>query len=179
MSDHTPILLTPMRIDLDSPAFEEIRGWPFTGHHSYIGRRLQDDIAQRVYRGPCRLWIYLDPAGRNVGFGTLDERDYYSSYSDGRLHLYIPLLAANPTIKSLGYGTSIVKHLISEATLIAFERDELADTLFLDVYKDNDKAIELYKKYGFNILEDEPTPDPDEKNRPYFIMAAGISVIPT
>lgn len=178
MSDRTPILLKPKRIDLDSPEFEEIRGWSFPDDISYVGRRLRDDIPQRVSRGPCRLWIYLDPTGENVGFGTLDVRDYYSIYTDGQLHLYIPLLAKNPAIEKKGYGRPIVKHLIGEAALIASEREDLADRLFLDVYADNDKVIELYKEFGFAVLEDEPTPDPDENDRPYFIMAAGITVAP-
>jgi ribosomal protein S18 acetylase RimI-like enzyme len=179
MSERSPILLKPMRIDLDSPEFEEICGWSFPDRDSYISRRLRDDVSQRVSRGPCRLWVYLDPTGEDVGFGTLDEREYYSSYTGGRHHLYIPLLAKKPNVESKGFGTWIVRHLIAEATLIALERHELADRLFLDVYVENTKAIEVYKRCGFNIIEDKPAPDPDEDNRLYFIMAAGLSIAPT
>ena len=51
MSDGTSILLTPIAIDLDSPEFEEIRGWRFD--EDYVGRRLEDDVRLRVDAGPA------------------------------------------------------------------------------------------------------------------------------
>ncbi len=53
------------------------------------------------------------------------------------------------------------------------------DFLFLDVYEDNRRAIELYKKCGFEIIENKPIPDPDENGRPYLIMAMRVSKMPT
>lgn len=179
MTELPPVPLTPKRIDLDSPEFEEIRGWPFTGDDPYVGESLQSDIAQRVSRGPCRLCVYCEPAGENVGFGTRDECDYYSGYAGGRIHLYIPLLAVNPAVVSTGYGTSIVKHLIGAAALARLERNDLADVLFLDVYEENQKGIEVYERCGFTRLEDQPTPDPAAHNRRYYIMATRICLART
>ena len=70
MSDLTPIRITPITIGLDFPQFEEICAWPFAD--SYVRRLLREDIPQRVQRGTCRIWVYVDPDGQLVGFGTID-----------------------------------------------------------------------------------------------------------
>src|SRR5438105_3664538 len=117
MAHGPPIPLTAVLIQLDSPEFEAISGWPFADR--FVRRLLQDDIPQRVQFNNCTIWTYRDPDGRLVGFGTLDVCGDCREFTGGKPHLYIPLLAVNPTIKSLGYGTSIVHHLIDEAALLA------------------------------------------------------------
>jgi len=175
MCDRTPILLTPGAIDLDSPEFSAISGWPFAD--LFVGRLLRDDIPQRAMFNNGRVWVYRDPDGRLVGFGTLDVCEDYSGYTAGRPHPYIPLLAVNPTIKSLGYGTSIVQHLIGEAALLA-SRGGCHDVLFLDVYTTSVKAIELYDKCGFMKLTDEPVADPLEDGKSYYVMAKRVAIAP-
>jgi ribosomal protein S18 acetylase RimI-like enzyme len=168
MSDHPPVPLTPIPVGLDSPEFVEILGW-FDGDN-YIGRMLRADIPQRVWLRAGRIWIYRDPAARIVGFGTLDVCAEYSDFTEGQPHVYIPLLAVNPTITSLGYGTSIVRHLIGEAATLAGGFAGCQEALFLDVYESNEKAIKLYEKCGFIEVSDRPRPDPDENDWPYIIM---------
>jgi GNAT superfamily N-acetyltransferase len=141
MAHRSPIPLTPVLIGLGSREFEAISGWPFAD--PFVARLLREDIPQRVQFGNCQIWIYRDPDGRLVGFGTLDVCDECREYTEGKLHPYIPLLAVNPTIKSLGYGTSILRHLIDESTLLAFQ-GVCHDVLFLDVYTASEKAIRLY-----------------------------------
>jgi ribosomal protein S18 acetylase RimI-like enzyme len=173
MSPVTPVPLVPVPIGIDSPEFKEICGWRFEGHE-YIGRLLREDIPERVRRGSGRIWIYRDPQAQVVGFGTLDVRDHYSDFTGGRLHPYIPLLAVNPTIKSLGYGASIVAHLIGEAARLAGGPGDCVDVLFLDVYASNEKAIRLYERCGFVMVSDRPRLDPDQDHRPYIIMARSV-----
>lgn len=92
----------------------------------------------------------------------------------GRFHPYIPLLAVNPTIKSLGYGTSIVRHLIDEAALLA-SQGVCHDVLFLDVYTTSGKAIQVYTACGFVCVTPEPIPDPQEGGKTYIVMAKRVS----
>ena len=54
-------------------------------------------------------------------------------------------------------------------------QDGCSDVLFLDVYTSNEKALRLYEKCGFVKVSDESRLDPDEDNRPYFIMARRVS----
>jgi GNAT superfamily N-acetyltransferase len=155
-----PIPLTAVLIELDSPEFAAISDWPFAD--AFVGRLLQNDIPQRVVFGNCGIWTYRDPDARLVGFGTLDICGDCREYTHGKLHPYIPLLAVNPTIRSLGYGTSIVRHLIDQAALLAL-RGLCHDVLFLDVYTTNNKAIRVYTECGFVIITPEPMPDPEEE----------------
>ena len=116
MPELAPVPLTPCPIELDSLVFQAICDWPFDD--PYVGRLLRNDIPRPERLNCCWIWVYCDPAGRLAGFGTLDVCDDCSEFTEGRSHLYIPLLAKNPTIKSLGYGASIVRHLVDEATVI-------------------------------------------------------------
>jgi ribosomal protein S18 acetylase RimI-like enzyme len=93
------------------------------------------------------------------------------------LHAYIPLLAINPTIKSQGYGTSIVRHLIDESALLALH-GQCHDVLFLDVYTASQKAIRVYTECGFTTVSPDPIPDPNESGKTYIVMAKRISISP-
>jgi ribosomal protein S18 acetylase RimI-like enzyme len=126
-----------------------------------------------------RIWVYRDPDRQLVGFGTFDICKDCLQYARTPLHSYIPLLAVNPATERRGHGTSIVRHLISEAAIVALQYDRLFDVLFLDVYTANEGAIKLYEKCGFATLTDEPIPDPKEDGKPYIIMARRVSDPPS
>lgn len=175
MGERITIPLTPIPIEIDSPEFEAISGWPFAD--PFVGRLLRYDIPQRVRSNEGRVWVYRDPEGRLVGFGALDICGDYRERAGGRSHPYIPLLAVNPSFERLGHGTSIVRHLIGEAALLV-PRPGCSAVLFLDVYATSTKAIELYDRCGFIKLIDEPIPDEDEGGKPYFIMARRVSIAP-
>jgi GNAT superfamily N-acetyltransferase len=115
MSDRTPIHLTPIPVELDSTEFQTICGWPFAD--PYVGRLLREDIPRRIKFNKGRVWIYRDQDSRLIGFGTFDVCDEYHQYTAGQDHPYIPLLAVHPEFEGLGYGKSIVRHLIGEAAL--------------------------------------------------------------
>jgi ribosomal protein S18 acetylase RimI-like enzyme len=174
MSDRAPIPLMPVPIELDSSEFEAISGWPYAD--PFVSRLLRNDIPQRVQFGNCRIWIYRDPDGRFVGFGTLDVCDDYGEYTAGRIHPYIPLLAVNPTIKSMGYGTTIVRHLTDEAALLASRPGGCHDVLYLDVYTTSEKAIGVYAAAGFEQITPEPIPDAQEGGKLYIVMAKRVTI---
>ena len=174
MSDHTPIPLAPVPISLDSSEFVTICEWPFAD--PFVARLLRGDMPQRVRYGDGRIWVYRDPAGQLVGFGTIDVCDFYGEFTSGRPHPYIPLLAVNPTIKSLGYGTTIVEHLIGEAALLVNRPGGCHDVLYLDVYTTSTKAISLYTLCGFEQVTPNPVPDPLEGGKTYIVMRKRVSV---
>ncbi len=176
MSNHTPIPLSCALIRCHSAEFAEIAGWPFKD--SYVSRLLRDDIPQREWAGYCRIWIYRNPEGELVGFGTLDISLDWKEYTEGTWHTYIPLLAVNPTIPSKGYGTGIVGHLIDEAALTVMENaGSIHDVLFLDVYTSNTKGIELYGKLGFMAVPGALLTDHDEGGKEYIVMSKRVSVM--
>jgi len=173
MCDRTPIPLAPKAIGLNDSEFKTISCWSFAD--AYVGRLLREDVPFRMRFKNGRMWAYRDPDGQLVGFGSLDFCNDYSRYTDGLTHPYIPLLAANPGIKSRGYGTSILQHLVTEAALYSkwFRYNGI---LFLDVYSSNDRAIQLYERCQFEKIHDEPLLDPEEDNKPYFIMARRVAI---
>lgn len=173
MSHRDPIPLTPVPIQIQSDEFQAIARWPFSD--AYVVRLLQSDIPQRAQFGNCQIWVYRDPEERLVGFGTLDVCDDCCQFTDGQDHPYIPLLAANPTIKSRGYGSSIVRHLVDESALLALQ-GHCHHVLFLDVYLSNQKAIDVYTKCGFTAITPDPIPDPQEGGEPYCVMAKSVAV---
>jgi GNAT superfamily N-acetyltransferase len=176
MSERPPIPLTPQLVAPGDDLFKAIAGWPFTD--PFVSRLLRSDVPQRAVFGNCRVWAYREPGGTLVGFGTLDVCDDYGSFTSGRAHPYIPLLAVNPTIKSRGYGTGILWHLIDEAALLACRPSACCDLLFLDVYTTSEKAIQLYTDAGFGNLTPEPVADPLESGKTYLVMAKRVSVAP-
>lgn len=173
MAQPPPIPLTAVLIRLDGNEFQAISGWPYAD--PFVRSLLQEDIPQRVQFGNCSVWTYRDPDGSLVGFGTLDVCSECSEFTGGKFHPYIPLLAINPTIKSRGYGTSIVHHLIGEAALLAL-RGLCHDVLFLDVYTTSEKAIRVYTRCGFATVSPEPIPHPKEGGKTYIVMAKRISI---
>ena len=172
--DRPPIPLRPVQIGLASPEFDTIAHWPFADQ--FVPRLLRTDIPDRAKLGWLQVWIYLDPDGQGVGFGTVDLADDHSSHTGGLFHPYIPLLAVNPTIPSRGYGTSILQHLIGQGAVIAHQNPCQPD-LYLDVYTTSLKAIALYEKLGFIQVNVAPIPDPLEGGLTYNIMARRAKMI--
>lgn len=182
MSTPQPISLTPIRTIPGDSGFQAILTWPFAEQPFYEGqvkRLLENDIPYRVTYGSCMVWVYRDPDGNTVGFGTLDVCKDYERFTGGKYHSYIPLLAVNPAFQKRGHGRSIVLHLIAEAVLIAESPAGCSELLFLDVYTANQGAVSLYQKCGFVTLNpDAPIPDSQENDEPYVIMAKRVVVTP-
>ncbi len=183
MSISQPIPLTPIRTAPGKPEFQALLTWPFAEQPLYerqVKRLLCSDIPHRATYGFGLVWVYRDPAGNTVGFGTLDVCKEYERFTGGKYHSYIPLLAVNPAFQKRGYGRSIVQHLLAESVLIAQSPAGFSDLLFLDVYTANQGAISLYEKCGFVILNpDIPILDPQENNEPYVIMAKKLVLAPS
>jgi len=180
MSAPKSIPLVPIRTAPGLRDYLDLLMWPFSPHQFFevqITRLLQSDIPYRVMFSNGLVWVYRDPDGNTVGFGTLDICNEYDRFTGGRIHVFIPLLAVNPGFQKRGHGRTIVQHLIAESTGIIQSQSETSSILFLDVYRANSGAIALYEKCGFAVLNpDTPIPDPQENNEPYFIMAKGMSV---
>ncbi len=170
-------MLRAVAIQLGGTEYDTILSWPYADQ--YVAKLLHVDIPRRIKFGDCQVWVYYNPDKQMVGFGVLDINDCYSDYTLSKPHPYIVLLAINPTIKSFGYGTSIVDHLIGAATVLAANPLRCCDRLFLDVYVDNDRGIDLYMRCGFVPVECEPIPDPLEAGKQYLVMSRSVAVEPT
>jgi [ribosomal protein S18]-alanine N-acetyltransferase len=111
-------------------------------------------MAQALFAG--------DPAWSAAHFeselaGVPDTRWYLVAEIDGQLAGYAGLmvsgetadvqtLAVAPAFQRQGVGTTLLAALVDEA------RRRGADTLLLDVRADNDAAIALYSRHGFDQI---------------------------
>jgi ribosomal protein S18 acetylase RimI-like enzyme len=164
--------LTPSPIDIDAPAFEALRQWRF--EDEFVARILADDIPQRTKYQNGRIWVYLDPEKNIVAFGTLSICHDYALLTDGKPHLYIPLLAVHPDQRGRGYGRSVVEHLVGEAAcIVQADPAHFHSAVFLDVYDESVAAFNLYQKCGFATLGN-PIVDP-LNGKVYRIMAKRVS----
>lgn len=182
MPGRPPIPLTPARVAATSAEYRELLSWPYPDEPFYEGqvrRALRTDVRQRVLSGEYEVWVYRDPDGHTVGFGTLTVSRYYTGYAGGKPHPYIPLLGVHPRFLGRGHGRDLIGHLVAEAVILALSDPDIAGRLFLDVYTANDRAVAVYQKLGFEIQNpDAPIPDPRENNEPYFVMAKNLAVSP-
>lgn len=181
MSQASPASLTAVRVGLGTPEYQRVLAWPFgeqVFYETQVTRLLQTDIPHRMLFSFCLMWLYRDADGNEVGFSTIDVSNEYSRYVDGRQHVYIPLLAVHPAFNGRGYGRAIVSHLIDEAALMVNTTPcDFADQVFLDVYTANERAIGLYTKLGFVVLNsNNPILDSQESNQPYVIMARNVRI---
>lgn len=174
MADRPIIPLKPQITGFTRFEDSVLYDWPFAD--PFVKRILNTDIPQRILFNECRMWIYYDPDDQPVGFGTLDVCKDYASHTENKAHPYIPLLATNPNLEPRGYGTSILRHLIDEATLLACRQDGCHDVLFLDVYTTSANAIKLYYKFGFQSITPEPILDREDGDKPYLVMARRVSL---
>ena len=174
MTDRVPVHLTPSIVALGSDEYKAISAWPYSD--AFVPRLLTDDIPYGLVFSQCRMWVYKDPAGQIVGFGTLDLCRVHDTFTSGQLHTYIPLLAVNPSMQGKGYGTSILRHLTDEAAIAATQSSVCHDMLFLDVYTSSEPAIKMYEKSGFVVVSPSPILDELEGGKPYIIMARRVSV---
>jgi len=116
------IPLTPVRTFPGEPDYQALLTWPFAAQLFYEGqvlRLLQHDIPYRVLYSFGLVWVYRDPDGHTVGFGTLDVCREYERFTGGKYHSYIPLLAVHPAYRGLGHGRRIVEHLVGEAVVLS------------------------------------------------------------
>ena len=181
MTPHSPGQLTAIPTTPGQPDYEQLLTWPFASVPFYVGqvtRLLENDLRQRVLHRAARVWVYQNPHGKKVGFGSLHECDEYARFTGGMFHCYIPLLAVHPNFFGQGHGRAIVEHLIGEAALtVESLAPDFSNNLFLDVYAANAPAISLYRKCGFEVLNpNTPILDPLENNETYVVMAKNVEI---
>lgn len=167
------IQLVPDPVGLNEPVFNAITQWPFK--EEFVFRILTRDIPQRVKYEGGKIWAYRDPDANLVGFGTLSVCTDCGEFTDGKSHLYIPLLAVHPDKRGLGHGKTILDHLVDEAACFvgATPAKDIHGAVFLDVYEDSVGAIRLYGDRGFQRLGGAIVDPLNNKN--YYVMAKRVS----
>ncbi|MDA9279157.1 GNAT family N-acetyltransferase [Schleiferiaceae bacterium] len=95
----------------------------------------------------CKPFVYINEHGDLIGYGHLDMEE-------DALWLGI---AVSKRYRGEGHGSHIMNHLIR-----TFKTEHKDCILNLAVSKKNDRAINLYRKYGFNVIK--------ESNKNWFML---------
>ncbi len=99
------------------------------------------DYVDKIYRNAVQFWAIESQKNEIAGFMACYFNDF-----DNRTG-FITTISVRKDYQGFGIG----KRLLSEAIVYALELNFIK--LVLDVYKTNDRAIELYKKNGFRAFE--------------------------
>ncbi|HHD2754377.1 TPA: N-acetyltransferase family protein [Clostridium perfringens] len=91
-----------------------------------------------INRGENQYWYVAEEAGKVVGLGILMNHDNLR-----KRHVAAITLMVNSEYQNKGIGSLLMKKLISLSENLNIIRLELC------VFRDNYKAINLYKKFGF------------------------------
>ena len=87
MPTRQPIPLTAIRTGPGEPDYQALLAWPFAAQPFYEGqvlRLLRNDIPHRVLYSFGLVWVYRDPTGATVGFGTLEVSKEYERFTGGK-----------------------------------------------------------------------------------------------
>lgn len=99
------------------------------------------DYVDKIHRNALQFWAIERQKNEIAGFMACYFNDF-----DNRTG-FITTISVRKDYQGFGIG----KRLLSEAIVYALELNFIK--LVLDVYKTNDRAIELYKKNGFRAFE--------------------------
>ena len=92
-----------------------------------------DKLYESIKNSTYKIFVYDDD--KLIGL--------VSGLSDECINLFISYLVIDPEYQNNGIGTSIIKNILNNN-----------DIVYLWVYKENKIAISLYKRLGFNIIEE-------------------------
>jgi len=114
----------------------------------------------RLYKGELinySIKDYVEKIQRNATIITFQEEKIICGFiafynNDYRNKIaYLTMLAVNPLSQGKGIGKMLLKYSIDRLKYLEFKKYNL------EVLKTNDKAIQLYTKNGFKILQETET----------------------
>ncbi len=123
------------------------------------------DVLDSMKRG-TKVWLFESAEGEVVGFGSVGRTRWRWPLPDGGYTpiLLIPMLGLDtrfqgqPPDPDWRYARQIMSHLIHAAVEMSREAAVQSGTpvnwLALMVHRDNQRAIKLYKKCGFELIPD-------------------------
>jgi len=153
MSDsHDPSLpisewLSSLRIRL--AVKKDLRAMEWEGAYQRF-RGVYADVFARTRRGMALMWVVEQPGGRLLGqaFVQLNMSDH--TCANGKERAYLHSFRVRPEFQGRGLGSAIMNHI--EKDLISRGFRELT----LNVAEENEGALRLYRRLGYQILKKIP-----------------------
>ncbi len=136
------IIIRPMeRTDL--PALE------WEGEFIHF-RRVFEDVYNKVEKGLAKSWVAVTDQGFMVGQVFLQLSSDRHELADGWNRAYLYSFRIRPEFQNKGIGTRIYAEIEKTLQQMDFKR------ITLNVARDNQGAIRLYNRLGFQIVAEEP-----------------------
>jgi ribosomal protein S18 acetylase RimI-like enzyme len=123
-------------------------------------RNVFADVYKKIEKGSAKAWVAVTPKGYMVGQVFLQLTSDRRELADGWNRAYLYSLRVRPQYHNLGIGSKIISVLETSLRKMNYS------WVTLNVARNNQNAIRLYVKLGFQIVAEEPGvwSYPDHKN---------------
>jgi ribosomal protein S18 acetylase RimI-like enzyme len=119
------------------------------GEYSHF-RRVYADAYLRAQQGLSVLWIAELPSYGLIAQVFIQLNCRRPELADGCTRAYLYAFRVKPAFQDAGLGTRMVKFVESDLMQRGFK------ILTLNVAKDNPRALALYKRLGYRVVDHEP-----------------------
>jgi [ribosomal protein S18]-alanine N-acetyltransferase len=141
--DHGTAPVPRALTEADLPRLVELEELLFAGSAWSLGM-----LAEEL-RAPGRWYVGVDGAADASDDGARERRTRLLAYAglwfDGDV-AQVMTIGVDPAAQRRGLGTLLLDALVDEARALG------ADAVLLEVRVDNDPALELYRRHGFEVL---------------------------
>ncbi len=136
------IILRPLQKS-DLPALE------WDGEYLHF-RNVFLDVYKKVEKGTVKAWVAVTQDGRMVGQVFLQLTSDRRELADGWNRAYLYSLRVRQAWQNLGIGTQLIDVVEEDLRKMGYTR------VTLNVARNNQGAIRLYTRLGFQIVAEEP-----------------------
>jgi ribosomal protein S18 acetylase RimI-like enzyme len=137
-----PIIIRPL-LKTDLPALE------WDGEYLHF-RNVFADVYKKVEIGTVKAWVAVSQEGQMIGQVFLQLSSDRRELADGSNRAYLYSLRVRQSWQNQGIGSRLMDVLEDALQKLEFTR------VTLNVARDNQGAIRLYSRYGYQIVAEEP-----------------------
>jgi ribosomal protein S18 acetylase RimI-like enzyme len=136
------IIIRPL-LKTDLPALE------WDGEYLHF-RNVFADVYKKVEKGTVKAWVAVSQTGEMIGQVFLQLSSDRRELADGWNRAYLYSLRVRQTWQNRGVGSRLLDVLEADLRKMGYSR------VTLNVARNNQGAIRLYSRLGFQIVADEP-----------------------
>lgn len=136
------IIIRPLH-RLDLPALE------WDGEYLHF-RNVFADVYKKVEKGTVKAWVAVTQNGDMIGQVFLQLSSERRELADGWNRGYLYSLRVKSAWQNLGVGSMLIDTVEADLLKMGYSR------LTLNVARNNQGAIRLYSRIGFQIVAEEP-----------------------
>ncbi|MDO9122059.1 MAG: GNAT family N-acetyltransferase [Anaerolineaceae bacterium] len=136
------IIIRPLQ-NTDLPALE------WDGEYLHF-RNVFADVYKKVEKGTVKAWVAVSQDGRMIGQVFLQLSSERRELADGWNRGYLYSLRVRKSWQNQGVGSRLMDVVEDDLRKIGFTR------VTLNVARDNQGAVRLYSRLGYQIVAEEP-----------------------